>query len=89
MTSEEAFDIIVKAMNKDKRYYIIHQNFDSKNFGNFTVRFKYIGRNKTLTCDRSQIIIDYSINGKNLSHLAVECLDYISEKELLEALGLS
>ena len=89
MTSEEAFTLIVNALQSSDRKKITKSLFDSENFGNFLIEIQDGKKLIIVTCDRSQILIDENIGGHAVTRLVVPSLYEISEISLLNDLGIS
>ena len=89
MTSEEAFEIVLRALQHNDRFRVIMKMFDYENFGNFIIKFREKENIKTFTCDRSQIIVDEVGESCDIPRLAIPSLYELSETKLLEGLGLS
>jgi len=88
MTSEEAFQLISESVCSSSDMELISRYFDEENFGNFLIGIRHAHRERSILCDRGQILLCDGLAGADKCRLAVPTLHDVSEASLLHALEL-
>jgi hypothetical protein len=88
MTSRQAYEIILESIAKESDLHVVNKFFDEVNFGNFFISWTSADAERTLVCDKSQLILCHDLEGLRNCKMIAPTLEGLDDVTLLRALML-